>query len=247
MTDIEHRNKLMRKAGTIAADILQQVCAFAREGVSLLEIDDLAESLCYQNDVLPAFKGYDGFPNTLCVGVNDVVVHGIPDDYRLQSGDIVSLDFGIEYKKVYSDTCYTVMVGKVDPKVEKFVKTVEESMYKGIAQAVAGNTIGDIGHAVQSTVEAQGYSVVREMVGHGIGYDLHEMPDVPNWGTPGRGLKLYEGQTIAIEAIINMGRPEIVFDTLDGWTTRTKDGSLSGLFEHTVIVGKVPEILTKWK
>lgn len=237
----------MRKAGIIAADILQEVCAQAKAGVTLLELDDLAETLCYQNDVMPAFKGFEGFPNTLCVGVNDVVVHGIPSEYKLKDGDIVSIDFGIEYKKVYSDTCYTVMVGKVSPEVEKFVKTVEKAMYAGIAQAIPGNTTGHIGHAVQTVVEAEGYSVVREMVGHGVGYELHEMPDVPNWGEPGEGDRLYEGQTIAVEAIINMGGKEIVFDEEDGWTTRTKDGSLSGLFEHTIIVGKQPEILTKWR
>lgn len=245
--DIEYRNKLMRKAGVIAASILQEVCSKATVGVSLLELDELAESLCYKNDVIPGFKGYEGFPNTLCVGVNDVVVHGIPDNYRLKSGDIVSLDFGLIYKKVYSDTAYTVMIGEVDPETTKFVDTVEKSLYKGIEQAVTGNRVGDIGSAIQSTVEAQGYSVVREMVGHSVGYELHEEPFIPGYGTQGKGEKLYEGQTLAIETIINQGKPAITISKKDGWTSKTKDGKLSALFEHTVIVGKKPEILTLWK
>ena len=244
--DLEFRNKNMRKAGKIASQILKLVCEEAKEGVSLLELDNLAESLCYQYETRPAFKGYDGFPNTLCVGVNDVVVHGIPDNYRLKSGDIVSLDFGLIYKKVYSDTAYTVMIGKVNDKVKHFVQTVEKALYAGIAQAVTGNHVGDIGYAMQSLVEENGYSVVREMVGHGVGYELHEDPYIPGYGNKGKGEELYEGQSIAIEAIVNMGKKEIFINRKDGWTSKTKDGSLSGLFEHTVIVGKKPEILTVW-
>jgi len=245
-SDLAFRNKNMRKAGKIASKILQQVCAEAKEGISLLELDDLAESLCYKYETIPAFKGYDGFPNTLCVGVNDVVVHGIPDNYRLQSGDIVSLDFGLIYKKVYSDTAYTVMVGNVSDEVKKFVQTVEKALYAGIEQAVVGNRIGDIGFAMQSLVEANGYSVVREMVGHCIGYQLHEDPYIPGYGKNGTGEQLFDGQALAIEAIVNMGRKEIYINRKDGWTSRTKDGSLSGLFEHTVLVGQKPEILTVW-
>jgi len=244
--EIEYRNKLMRKAGRIAADILQKVCSEAVAGISLIELDDLAERLCYQNDVLPAFKGYLDFPNTLCVGVNDVVVHGIPDEYVLKDGDVVSLDFGIKYKKVMSDTAYTVIIGNASEDVKKFIKTVEESLYKGIKQAIPGNHVGDIGYAIQQTVEAKNYNVVREMVGHGVGYALHEEPYIPGYGKKGQDMKLYDGQTLAIEAIINKGGKEI-FTEDDGWTTKTQDGELSALFEHTIIVGEEPEILTRWE
>ena len=246
MNELEFRNKLMKKAGIIAASILQVVCKEAKQNVSLLELDEIAEQLCYENEVIPAFKGYEGFPNTLCVGVNDIVVHGIPNEYKLQSGDIVSFDFGIKYKKVFSDTAYTIIIGEVSDEITKFVQTVEKAMYKGIAQAIPGNRVGDISNAIQSTVENRGYSVVREMVGHGVGYALHEEPFVPGYGSKGKGEKLYEGQSLAIETIINMGKSAIEISGSDGWTSRTKDGSLSALFEHTVIVKKKPEILTKW-
>lgn len=243
-SDILFRNKQMRKAGKIAGTILSEVCSKAKVGVSLIELDELAERLCYQNDVIPAFKGYEGFPNTICVGVNDVVVHGIPDDYILKDGDIVSIDFGVIYKKVYSDTAYTVAIGKIDPEIIKFLKVTEKALYEGIKKAIPRNRVGDIGNTVQNIIEKDGYSVVREMVGHGVGYDLHEDPYIPNYGNAGTGPELYDGQTIAIEVIANQGKKEIIFLD-DGWTTKTKDGSISSLFEHTIIVGEKPEILTK--
>jgi methionyl aminopeptidase len=236
----------MTRAGEILHMIFKELVAKAKEGVSLIEIDDLANDLCRENKVTPAFKGYEEFPASVCIGVNDVVVHGIPDDYVLKNGDIVSIDFGIKYQDVFSDCSVTVVIGEVSPAVKNFIETTKRSVLNAISMAIPGNHVGDIGNAIQTTVEKQGYSVVREMVGHGIGYALHEEPYIPGFGNKGQGEKLYKGQTIAIEAIINMGSPEIVISRDDGWTTWTKDGMLSALFEHTVVVDNTPRILTKW-
>lgn len=235
----------MREAGQIAGTILKEVATRAKEGVSLIELDRVAEEMCYQYDSTPAFKGYEGFPATLCTGVNNIVVHGIPDEYVLKNGDIVSLDLGVRYKSGIGDTAVTVIIGEVSKEVKHFVSTVQESLYNAIKVAIPGNTVGDIGHAIQSAVEKEGYNVVRELVGHGVGKKLHEDPYIPGYGKPGTGDVLYEGQTIAIESIINQGSREIYFSDEDGWTTFTKDGKLSALFEHTVLVLSTPEILTK--
>lgn len=242
----EKKIKKMEEAGKIHHKIFSQLIAATKEGVSLLEIDALAEKLCFQHSVIPAFKGYDGFPASICVGVNDVVVHGIPDPYVLKNGDIVSLDFGIKHDGVFADCAVTVIIGEVDGSVKEFIETTKRAVLNGIKEAIPGNTVGDIGHAMQQTVEKGGYSVVKEMVGHGVGYSLHEEPYVPGFGEKGRGSKLYEGQTLAIEAIVNMGSEDIEISDEDGWTTWTKDGMLSALFEHTIVVGKNPKILTKW-
>lgn len=243
--DIEKITK-MQIAADILSDILKKVRLMAKEGVPLIDLNTLAENLCKENDVIPAFKGYEGFPATLCVGVNDVVVHGIPNEYVLRNGDIVSLDMGIKYKDVFSDCATTEIIGKVDSKVTKFVETVKKALLLSIKEAKPNRHIGDIGFAIQSTVEKEGYSVVREMVGHGIGYKLHEEPFIPGYGSRGEGEKLYAGQTLAIEAIINLGVPDIEISQEDGWTSKTKDGMLSALFEHTVVVDKNPLVLTKW-
>lgn len=235
---------------SVAADILHKIfkelISKAKEGVSLNEIDQLAEDLCMKYAVIPAFKGYEGFPKCVCVGVNDIVVHGIPDEYILKNGDIVSIDFGIENEGVFSDCAVTVIVGEVSEEVRKFVETTKKAVLNAVKEAVPGKRTGDIGNAIQETVEKEGYSVVREMVGHGVGYQLHEDPYIPGYGRRGTGEKLYRGQTLAIEAIINMGKPQIKISKEDGWTSRTKDGMLSALFEHTVVVDKTPRILTKW-
>ena len=243
--DIDKIEK-MQKAADILSNILARLKVEAKEGVSLLELDKIAQDMCYENNSIPAFKGYEGFPNSLCVGVNDVVVHGIPDKYRLQNGDIVSLDMGVKLDGVYSDSAITLIIGEVPVEVKKFVETVKESLMKGISQAKPGKHVGDIGNAMQTVIENAGYSVVKEMVGHGIGYKLHEEPYIPGYGEKGSGEKLYEGQTLAIEAIMNMGEPDIYISREDNWTSRTKDGMLSALFEHTVVVGKNPRILTRW-
>jgi methionyl aminopeptidase len=236
----------MAAAADILHKIFKELINKAKERVSLNEIDQLAEELSEKYEVIPAFKGYEGFPKSVCVGVNDIVVHGIPDDYVLKNGDIVSIDFGIKYKDVFSDCAVTVIIGEVDKEVRKFVETTKKAVLNAIKQAVPGKHIGDISNAMQTTVEKEGYSVVRDMVGHGVGYELHEEPEVPGFGEKGRGEKLYRGQTLAIEAIINMGKPQITISREDGWTSRTKDGMLSALFEHTVVVDKTPRILTKW-
>lgn len=181
----------MEEAGVICSEILRNVLSKVSVGVSLIELDQYAEQLCIDNKVIPAFKGYEGFPATLCTGVNDVVVHGIPDDYVLEDGDVLSVDFGIKYKDVYSDTSYTVIIGEVSDEIKKFVNVVKDATLAGIANAKPGNHVGDIGHAMQEIVEKNGYSVVKEMVGHGIGYDLHEEPYVPGYGRKGKGQELY--------------------------------------------------------
>lgn len=238
--------KKMQEAANILSAILKELGEACAIGANLLELEELANTLCSQYKVKPAFKGYEGYPAALCIGVNDIVVHGIPYDYDLEDGDILSIDMGIKYKGVYSDCAITVMVGNVSEETRKFVETTKQSVLNAIAQAVPGNTVGDIGHAIQSTVESAGYTVVEEMVGHGVGYDLHEEPYIPGVGQKGKGEKLYKGQTIAIEAIINQGSSDIVISKEDGWTSFTKDGMLSALFEHTVVVDDNPRILTKW-
>lgn len=243
--DIDKIEK-MRKAGEILSVILADISSMAKPGVSLLEIDNRAEELCKQYDVKPAFKGYDGFPKTVCVGVNDVVVHGIPNEYILKEGDIVSLDMGIKYKGVFSDSAVTVGIGKISDIAQKLINATKQAVLNGIKEAKPGKRVGDIGYAMQTTVEKQGFSVVVEMTGHGVGYELHETPFIPGYGERGTGERLYEGQTLAIEAIINEGKPDIRISREDGWTSTTKDGKLSALFEHTVVVGKEPLVLTKW-
>lgn len=243
--DIDKIEK-MRKAGVILSQILSEISSMAKQGVTLLEIDDRAEQLCKEYNVKPAFKGYDGFPKTVCVGVNNVVVHGIPDGYVLKDGDIVSLDMGIKYQGVFSDCAVTVGVGKISDIAKKLMNATKQAVLNGIKEARPGKRVGDIGYAMQTTVEKQGFSVVEEMTGHGVGYELHETPFIPGYGEKGTGERLYEGQTLAIEAIINEGKPEIRISREDGWTSTTKDGKLSALFEHTVVVGKEPLVLTKW-
>ncbi len=234
----------MREGGKIIVQILGEVLENVEPGVTTRDLDELAEDLCKKNNVKPAFKGYKGFPSVICVGPNEQVVHGIPDDKKLKKGDILSVDMGIIYEDVYLDMARTVPVGEISNEAKKFVNTVRDALQNAINAAVVGNTVGDIGHAIQSTVERVGYSVVREMVGHGVGYDLHEDPIIPGYGEPGEGESLYKGQTLAIEAIINQGASDIKMVGDDGWTTVTKDGMLSALFENTVLVGDTAEILT---
>lgn len=236
--------KNMREGGEIVVEIFRSIVAGVKPGVTTAQLDAEAESLCRKYKVKPAFKGYMGFPAVLCVGPNDVVVHGIPDDRELVDGDILSVDFGIVYKDVYLDMARTLCIGKVSRSAKKFVRTVELALNNAVKVAVTGNTLGDIGQAIQSTVEKEGYSVVREMVGHGVGYKLHESPLIPGYGTAGEGDKLKKGQTIAIEAIINEGGCEIEVSKKDNWTTRTGDGKLSALFENTVLVMEKAEVLT---
>ncbi|MFH1547193.1 MAG: type I methionyl aminopeptidase [bacterium] len=241
---VKERVEKMTEGGKIIVEIMKEIISHVEPGVTTLQLDRLSESLCSKYGVKPAFKGYEGFPNTLCVGPNDTVVHGIPDDIPLEEGDILSLDVGIVYKKVYLDMARTVGVGKVSKQAEKFMEVCELALKKACSVAVPGNRVGDISFEIQSYAESHGYSVVREMVGHSVGERLHEEPMIPGVGSPNTGELLYDGQTIAIEAIFNMGGPEISISRKDGWTSKTKDGSLSALFENTVVVAEEPKILT---
>jgi methionyl aminopeptidase len=235
----------MRKSCRIVAQILDDMAQMAKPGVSTGELDRFAESRCKELKVLPAFKGYHGFPATVCISVNDEVVHGIPSNKRiLKDGDIVGLDFGVISDGWYGDSARTVAVGKVSPAARKLMDVTQEALNRGIAACREGNRVFDIGHAVQNYVESFGFSVVREFVGHGIGRALHEEPQVPNYGLKGKGLPLKAGMVLAIEPMINAGSHEVkVLD--DGWTAVTADRSLSAHFEHTVaITPSGPEILT---
>ena len=227
--------ELMRISNQIVAKTLAEVCKNIRPGVTTLQLDAIAETFIRDNGATPTFLGYNGFPNTLCVSVNDVVVHGIPSNYALKEGDVVSVDCGAEVNGFHGDSCYTFCVGEVSEEVKALLRTTKESLYKGIEKAVDGMRLGDVSFAIQSHCEERGYSVVREMVGHGIGRAMHEGPEVPNYGRRGNGLKLKSGMVIAIEPMINMGKRNIRIDR-DGWTARTVDGMPAAHFEHTVAI-----------
>ena len=241
----ERELDLMRKAGKIVAQILDEMIAMTKPGVTTGDLDRLAEARTKELGALPAFKGYHGFPATVCISVNDEVVHGIPSPKRvLKDGDIVGLDFGVIYQGWFGDSARTVPVGGISAKAQKLIDVTRESLNLGIQQCREGNRVFDIGHAVQNYVEGFGYSVVREFVGHGIGRALHEEPQVPNYGPKGKGLVLKAGMVLAIEPMINAGSHEVKVLS-DGWTAVTTDHSLSAHFEHTVaITPNGPEILT---
>lgn len=236
---------LMKKAGSILAQILDEMCQAAVPGVSTAEIDHLAEARCKDFGVTAIFKGYRGYPASVCISVNEEVVHGIPSKKRvLKTGDIVGIDFGVAYQGWLADSARTVAVGAVSQDAARLMSVTEESLRRGIEQCHEGNRLFDIGHAVQNCVEAAGYTVVREFVGHGIGRALHEEPQVPNYGPKGKGLQLKVGMVLAIEPMVNMGTHEVVVLS-DGWTAVTADKKLSAHFEHTVaITAKGPQILT---
>ena len=229
--------ELMREANLLVARTLAEVARLIKPGVSTLELDKVAETFIRDNKGVPGFLGYHGFPNTLCTSVNEQVVHGIPNKKPLKEGDIVSVDCGTLLNGYYGDSAYTFCVGEVKPEIKALLDATKESLYKGIENAVEGKRLGDVGFAVQSYVESRGYSVVREMVGHGIGKNLHEAPEVPNYGRRGNGVKLKSGMVIAIEPMINLGQRNIVQEA-DGWTIRTRDRSISAHYEHTVAVRK---------
>jgi methionyl aminopeptidase len=234
----------MRAANQLVAQVLEDLTAMVAPGVSTADLDEAAERKVRAAGAEPAFKGYRGYPATLCASVNQQVVHGIPNRTPLKAGDIVSLDMGVKLNGYYGDSAVTVAVGPVQDDVAKLLRVTEEALEKGIAQVRVGGRISDIGHAIQAHVEAHGFSVVREFVGHGIGASLHEEPQIANYGEPGRGPRLAEGMTLAIEPMVNMGKPAVKV-LADGWTAVTKDGSLSAHFEHTVAVTKNgPLVLT---
>lgn len=230
--------ELLRESNQLVGMTLGELAKHVRPGISTLELDRIAEEFIRDHGAEPGFLGYEGFPNTLCVSVNDVVVHGIPSaKCILEEGDIVSIDCGTLKNGFYGDSAYTFQVGEVREEIRQLLRVTKESLYKGVEKAVAGLRIGDIGYAVQSHCEAHGYTVVREMVGHGVGKDMHEDPQVPNYGRRGQGIKLQEGMVIAIEPMINMGKRHI-YQESDGWTIRTRDKLPAAHFEHTVAVGK---------
>jgi methionyl aminopeptidase len=235
----------MRAASTLLADVLAELAGMVAPGVSTLDLDIEAERLVRAAGAEPAFKGYKGYPCTLCASANDEVIHGIPSKRPLVEGDIVSLDMGVKQHGFFGDSAITVPVGRVSEQAQLLLRVTQESLEKGIAQVRLGGRVSDIGHAIQQHVEAHGFSVVREFVGHGIGASLHEDPQIANYGEPGRGPRLAEGMTLAIEPMVNVGRPGVKM-LADGWTAVTRDGSLSAHFEHTVAVSKHgPVVLTR--
>ena len=235
----------MRRANALVAEVLAELAGMVKPGVTTAELDAAAERLVRAAGAEPAFKGYRGYPATLCASVNDEVVHGIPGDRALSEGDIISLDMGVKIDGFYGDSAVTVPVGTVTDEVKRLLSVTQESLQKGIAQVRLGGRVSDIGHAIQEHVEAAGFSVVREFVGHGIGAQLHEEPQIANYGEPGRGPRLAEGMVLAIEPMVNMGKPAVKV-LRDGWTAVTRDGSLSAHFEHTVAVTKDgPLVLTE--
>jgi methionyl aminopeptidase len=235
----------MRRANVLVADVLAELAGMVQPGVTTADLDAAAERMVRAAGAEPAFKGYRGYPATLCASVNDEVVHGIPANRPLVAGDIISLDMGVKLDGFYGDSAVTVPVGTIGEDVQRLLTVTREALHKGIAQVRAGGRVSDIGHAIQEHVEAAGFSVVREFVGHGIGAQLHEEPQIANYGEPGRGPRLAEGMVLAIEPMVNMGRPAVKV-LKDGWTAVTRDGSLSAHFEHTVAVTKDgPLVLTE--
>jgi methionyl aminopeptidase len=238
---------IIRESGIILGKAHAEIAKIIRPGVKTNELDKIAYQFIADHGGIPSFKGYNGFPSTLCISVNEIVVHGFPSEYELKDGDIISVDCGVKYNGFHSDSAYTYPVGNVKEEVLKLLRITKESLYKGIEQAVVGNRMGDIGFSIQTFVEKEGYSVVRELVGHGLGKNLHEKPEVPNYGNRGKGLKLEENLVIAIEPMINLGKKNVVQEN-DGWTIRTSDKMPSAHFEHTVAVKKgKPEILTTFE
>jgi methionyl aminopeptidase len=227
--------ELLRQSNLLVSATLAAVASLMKPGVTTLEIDRRAEEFIHDHGGVPGFKGYQGYPATLCVSVNDEVVHGIPSRRVLKDGDIVSVDCGVLMNGFNGDSAYTFTIGVVKPEVLKLIRVTKECLKLGISQATTGKRVGDIGHAIQRHAEINGFSVVREMVGHGVGRNLHEPPEVPNYGKSGTGEVLQKGLTIAIEPMINMGKRHIHQDQ-DGWTMRTGDRKPSAHFEHSIVV-----------
>lgn len=239
--------ELIRLSSLLVGRTLAEVAKGIQPGVTTLELDAIAESFIRDHGAEPGFKGYGGFPNTLCTSVNDAVVHGIPNHRPLENGDVVSVDCGVLMNGFYGDSAYTFEVGEVSPEIRALLQVTKESLELAIEQAVVGKRIGDIGHAVQHHAESHGYGVVRELVGHGLGRELHEAPEVPNYGRRGNGPKLMDGMVLAIEPMINLGAKDIG-QSEDGWTIVTQDGKVSAHFEHDVVVRKgKADVLSSFK
>ena len=238
---------LIKVSAQVLGKAHAEVARIIRPGITTKELDTVAETFIKDNGGTPSFLGYNKFPASLCISVNDVVVHGFPSRYELRDGDIVSIDCGVKLNGYHSDSAYTYPVGEVSSAVRRLLTRTKQSLYVGLEKAVEGNRIGDIGYAIQTYTEKFGYSVVRELVGHGVGQNLHEAPEVPNYGKRGQGPRLHEGMILAIEPMINFGKKAVVQER-DGWTIRTVDRKPSAHFEHTVAVRKgKPEILTTFE
>jgi len=231
----ENEINAMRHAGTILARVLKAVTEAVRPGITTLELDEIAAEVIRKAGCKPSFLGYDGFPATLCISVNEEVVHGFPSTRKLQEGDIVSIDGGVIYEGMHSDSAITLPVGEISAEKARLLQVTKESLYLGITQAREGNRLSDISHAVQVHAEAAGYSVVRDLVGHGVGCNLHEDPEIPNFGSPHRGPRLKSGMTLAIEPMINMGRYEVEVEE-NQWTIVTQDRQPSAHFEHSILI-----------
>jgi methionyl aminopeptidase len=239
--------ELIRESSLLVAKTLAEVAKVIKPGVSTLFLDKIAYEFIKDNKAIPAFLNFNGFPNSLCISVNSQVVHGIPSAYELKDGDIVSVDCGVVKNEFYGDSAYTFAIGNVKPEILKLLQVTKESLYKAIELCVVGKRLGDIGEAIQSYAESHNFSIVRELVGHGVGKQLHEAPEVPNYGKKGTGLKLEEGLVIAIEPMINYGKKTITQEN-DGWTISTVDNLPSAHFEHTVAIGKnKADILSSFK
>ncbi len=235
----------MRKAGHLVALALEKIAEGIKPGVATGDLDRMLEEFLLSQGAIPAFKGYNGFPASICASVDDEVVHGIPGKRVLKEGQIISVDVGAVVEGFYGDAAMTFPVGKISPTAQRLIDVTRQSLERGITFAVEGNRLSDISHAIQTYVESNGFSVVRDFVGHGIGREMHEFPQIPNFGRPGHGPRLKPGMTLAVEPMVNAGGFEVATDP-DNWTVRTRDGSLSAHFEHTIAVTeKGPEILTR--
>ena len=232
----ERELKIMREACKISAQALKLVGNAVEPGVTTAELDALAEKFIRSKGAVPNFKNYQGYPATACISINNEVIHGIPNVKRkICAGDIVSVDLGAKFEGYHGDNAATFACGEISDEAKRLMEVTKQSLYEGIAAAQSGNRIGDISYAVQRYVEERGFSVVRDFVGHGIGTEMHEPPEVPNFGTPGRGIRLLPGMTVAIEPMVNAGKHGVSVQP-DGWTVLTRDGSLSAHFEHTVVI-----------
>ncbi|TDE11704.1 type I methionyl aminopeptidase [Dyadobacter psychrotolerans] len=240
----EEEIDLIKISAQVLGKAHAEVAQWVKPGVATKKLDVIAEEYIRDNGGIPSFKGFNNFPASLCISVNEVVVHGFPSNYILKDGDIVSIDCGVKLNGFHSDSAYTYPIGEVSKEVMDLLTATKRSLYLGINQAVDGLRMGDVGSAIQSYVEGKGYTVVRELVGHGVGRSLHESPEVPNYGKKGKGIKLKEGMVLAIEPMINLGTKSVMQER-DGWTIRTSDRKFSAHFEHTIVVRKgKAEILT---
>jgi len=241
----EKEIKIIREGGKILAKVIKKVSQCAKMGVATEDLDKVATDLIFKYNAEPSFRGFNNYPATLCVSINEDIVHGVPSKRKLKPGDILTLDLGLKYKDYFSDMAITVILGKADKKVRKLMKVTKKSLDLAIKQAKVGNHLGDIGFAIQSYVEKNGFNVVRELIGHGVGKKVHEAPEIPNFGEKGEGVELKEGMVLAIEPMVSMGDWRIE-RSKDGFAYKTIDNSLSAHFEHTVaITKKGPKILTK--